>query len=275
VLAYHGIDDSATFERHLQVLGDDAHPVTLAEVTDAIAHDRSLPPGAVLLTFDDGARSLFDLGLPLLRRYRIPAVAFVVAGLLGTDRPFWWDEVKQLVRLGGRAAGHEGVGPEDTVRRLKQVPNEDRLAAIRALRSSSPRPAAAMPQLTAAELLVLQSAGVAIGNHSLTHPCLTRCDAATIEAEMAASQRILADALGRPPDAHAYPNGDADERVEAAARHFGFKTAFLFDHRLAPSPPSDPLRISRVRVNSTTSVDRLRTIVSGLHPAIHRLRGRR
>jgi hypothetical protein len=49
--------------------------------------------------------------------------------------------------------------------------------------------------------------------------------------------------------------------------------AFLFDHRLAPLPLREPLRISRLRVNSDTSTDRFRIILSGLHPTVHRVRG--
>jgi hypothetical protein len=50
--------------------------------------------------------------------------------------------------------------------------------------------------------------------------------------------------------------------------------AFLFDHRVNPATPGHPLRISRVRVNDHTSLDRFAVIVSGLHPALHHARGR-
>ena len=38
--------------------------------------------------------------------------------------------------------------------------------------------------------------------------------------------------------------------------------------------PGHPLRLSRVRVNSDTSLDRFAIILSGLHPALHHARGR-
>ena len=82
------------------------------------------------------------------------------------------------------------------------------------------------------------------------------------------------DALGHAPRTFAYPNGDWDGRAEEALADAGYEAAFLFDHRANPATPRHPLRISRLRVNSTTSPGRFATIVSGLHPALHRARGR-
>ena len=90
---------------------------------------------------------------------------------------------------------------------------------------------------------------------------------------MADAHAALVDALGHAPTAFAYPNGDCDARTREAVDACGYEIAFLFDHRLSPAVPTDRLRVSRLRVDSTTSLDRLSTIVSGLHPAMHRLRG--
>ena len=131
-----------------------------------------------------------------------------------------------------------------------------------------------MPQLQREELPVLEAGGITVGNHTLTHPCLHQCDETTIRHELEASQRILAEALGHAPRTLAYPNGDHDPRVRRAVAELGFEAAFLFDHRLSAKPPEDPLRISRLRVNADTPMDRFKIILSGLHPALHRLRGR-
>ena len=108
--------------------------------------------------------------------WEVPAVAFVVTGLVGTDLPPWFTEVKDLVRAGGRARALAGLGPEDAVRALKRVPDAVRVGSLEELRASATRNATPVPQLTAPELRELESEGIAIGNHSLTHPCLSRCD---------------------------------------------------------------------------------------------------
>jgi peptidoglycan/xylan/chitin deacetylase (PgdA/CDA1 family) len=274
VLAYHGIDDAASFRHQLTYLARATRPVSLDEVLTAMRGGRSLPARAVLLTFDDGHRSLLETGLPLLQERGFPAVAFIVPGVLDTDQPFWWTETEQLLGQGGRSERYPGLTPAAMVWRLKRVPDAERLEVIAELRETANGPSPRTPQLRRAELPLLEGAGITIGNHSVTHPCLPHCDDAKAVAEVTEAHRLLRDALGREPAAFAYPNGDWDQRAEQALAAAGYETAFLFDHRSNPSTPRHPLRISRLRVNSTTSLGRFAMIVSGLHPALHRARGR-
>jgi peptidoglycan/xylan/chitin deacetylase (PgdA/CDA1 family) len=274
VLAYHGIDDPACFRRQLGYLARTMQPVSIQELLAAMYGGRSLPARAVLLTFDDGHRSLLEAGLPLLRERGFPAVAFIVPGVLDTDRPFWWTEAEQLTGQGGRSSRFPGLTPAELVARLKRLPDAQRLEVVDELRATASGPPPRTPQLRRAELPLLESAGITVGNHSLTHPCLPRCDDDKVVAEITEAHRLLRDALGREPTAFAYPNGDWDPRAQQVLTDAGYETAFLFDHRPSPSTPRQPLQISRVRVNSTTSLVRFAMIVSGLHPALHRARGR-
>ena len=275
VLAYHEVTDAPTFDAQMAYVRGHLRPVSVADVLAAVRGKAALPERAVLVTFDDGHRSVLETALPILRERGVPAAVYVVAGLLDTDEPFWWDEVEALVRNGGVMEPMPSEKqPAEVVRALKRVPNEQRLAAIAQLRQSARAQASRMPQLRRGELPVLEAGGITVGNHTLTHPCLHQCDEATIRHELEASQRILAEALGRVPRTLAYPNGDLDPRVRRAVAELGFEAAFLFDHRLSAKPPADPLRISRLRVNADTPMDRYKIILSGLHPALHRLRGR-
>ena len=273
VLAYHGIDDPERFEEHLNHLRQTARVVSLAEVLEALDGRRSLPSHAVLITFDDGHRSVLDVGMPLLRERGMPAIAFMVAGLVGTEHPFWWSEVIELAGRGGMVDGMPGFEPHDLVRALKRVPDERRLAAIERLRETAGGAAAPMPQLTAGDLLRLESSGISIGNHTWSHPCLARCSAEVRRREIEDSHRALTAMLGHEPRAFAYPDGEHDVSAADVLRELGYRVAFLFDHRLSSQRPSDPMAVSRLRVNSTTTLDRFRTIASGLHPALHRARG--
>ncbi|MGH2737774.1 MAG: polysaccharide deacetylase family protein, partial [Actinomycetota bacterium] len=272
VLAYHGIEQGERFEEHLAYLRGNAHPVSLEEVLDAIEGRRGLPLRAVLVTFDDGDRTVLDVALPTLRSAGTPGVAFVVAGLLDTDDPFWWEEVERLVLAGARLPELNGQGAAHAVRTLKDIPDERRVRMIHDLRSQRPDVRVRRPQLRASDLAALESGGIAVGNHSLTHPCLGRCSDAAVRDEIAEAHRVLESTLGHPPRSFAYPDGDWDPRAGAWLRELGYKAGFLFDHRVSTLPMPDSLRISRLRVNSGTRMDRFRTILSGLHPAIHHLR---
>ena len=274
VLAYHGVDDEERFALHLDWLVRHTHPLSLDEAIDTAYGRRPPAAHSVLVTFDDGRRSILDVALPLLRDRGVPAVAFVVAGLIGTDEPFWWDEVVALWEAGGRLPGGPTSDARAVVRWLKSVPDDDRRGALLELRQRAGSPSLVAPQLRPEELRELESHGVAIGNHTLTHPCLPRCTDERIGSEIRDAHALLTAWLGHEPRSFAYPNGDIDARAEAAVASAGYELAFLFDHRLADVPARHPLRTSRVRVDSDTTFDRFRTIMSGAHPAVHHLRGR-
>ena len=266
VLAYHDIRDQDRFAAQLDHLSRAASPVSLDEVVRAAEGGGGLPRRAVLVTFDDGHRDVFDVAMPMLRERGIPATAFAVAGLIGTDAPHWWTEVKELVRAGGAAPAVADLQPDDAVRALKRVPNDVRVRSIEELRRTASRPASPVDQLTGQELARLESEGISIGSHSLTHPCLSTCDTETIRIEVERSHAILAGALGHEIASFAYPDGDRDARVSDAVRKAGHRVAFLFDHRLSPPRPLDRFHISRLRVDGDATFDRFRIILSGLHP---------
>lgn len=273
VLAYHGVDEPASFERQLDHLREHAHPVSFDQVVEALDGGGPLPDRAVLVTFDDGDRSLLEAGLPRLEGRGIPALAFVVAGWLDGDRAPWWVEAEELSSRGARTGEAPGLAGRSLVTALKRLPDERRRRALAELRRAEvPQPR--RPQLRSEELPRLEAGGVRIGSHSLTHPCLSRCSAEQVEREVLGAHRLLTGALGRPPVAFAYPDGEWDPRAAEVLARLGYRLAFLFDHRVGPFPPPAPLAVSRVRVNASTPLDRYRILLSGLHPAIHGVRRR-
>jgi glycosyltransferase involved in cell wall biosynthesis/peptidoglycan/xylan/chitin deacetylase (PgdA/CDA1 family) len=274
VLAYHAIEDPETFSEQLAYLVREAYPVSLEEALSGLAGHAGLPKRAVLLTFDDADRSVLEHGVGALRERGFPAVAFVIAGHLNGHQPFWWAEVKELVRAGGRVAGFEAHSGDELVRQLKRVPDARRRAAIEQLRESASERANPEPQLLADDLRRLEAVGVIVGNHSLTHPCLPRCGEEELRQEIAGAHAVLKDAVGKTPEVFAFPNGDWDYRAEPILEELGYRAGFLFDHALVKPPASHRFRISRVRVDSTVSTERLGLVLSGLHPAIHRVRTR-
>jgi peptidoglycan/xylan/chitin deacetylase (PgdA/CDA1 family) len=274
VLAYHRITEPQTFATHLAYLDAHATVISLDDARAIVQGDMHAPPRSVLITFDDADRSLVEHGIPILARHRMSATAFVVAGLLDSDTPFWWDEAAALVDLGGSVAGLDTAASTRVVAEMKRASNDARLEMLDELRRSASRPPDPVRQLTSDEVRTLAESGFSIGSHSLTHPCLDKCTESEMRRELGESRDVLQAVVGEPPSAVAYPNGDRDERVIAAAERAGYTLGFLFDHRLGSSQAPRPLEISRLRVNSWTSPDRFEIIASGLHPALHRVRGR-
>jgi len=272
ILTYHGVTDEETFTDHMRYLAQESNPVSADAVCTAIRKKESLPRRSVLVTFDDGDRSVYDTALPIMESLGIPSVVFVVPALLDTDQPFWWKEAEELTRRGARLPGKSKLSGADAVRAIKRYPNNERLAALASMRASIAPFEYRTPQLSRSEVKEMESRGVEVGSHSMTHPCLDRCDDETIRMEVTAAHEVLTAILGRPPRLFAYPNGNVDDRVKPILARLGYEAAFLFDHMIGRFPPTDPLEISRLRVNSYSSLDRFRTIASGLHPTLHRMR---
>lgn len=272
-LAYHGVDDPRAFAAHMDYLAKVRRPVSLDDLLQHVGQGRPLPRGAVLVTFDDGDRSVLEVAAPILRSRGIPAVVFVIAGLLGGARPPWWEVVRARIARGERLPGHGPLAPAAAVRLLKAMPDAERRGVVALLEAVGEAPS--KPQLTAPELLELERSGIAVGNHTLSHPSLPRCADAVLAAEIGGAHRLLEEALGHAPRAFAYPYGDWDKRAEREVLAHGYRAAFLFDHRACVTPLARPLAISRLMVDSTAGMNRLRIIMSGLHPALVRARGRR
>jgi poly-beta-1,6-N-acetyl-D-glucosamine N-deacetylase len=98
ILSYHEIADPADalnkdyavrptmFVRQMDWLRNNGyHFVTIDDLLADEAGRRPLPDKAVLITFDDGYRSMFDHAWPILKAWRIPAVVAVV-GIWEDDR---------------------------------------------------------------------------------------------------------------------------------------------------------------------------------------------
>lgn len=276
IVCYHGVEDAGAFARQLDYLGSIGTFVSVGDVEAAVLSGRPLPRGATLLTFDDGERNMLDTAGPMLAARGIPGIVFVIGGLLDTDEPFWWREVEFLAAAGGRTSVVSETAPAALVQALKTIPNHERLRALDELRASSPEQAPRYPHLRRDELPKLEALGLTVGSHTQHHPILDRCTAEEIEADLAACRAVVSAAIGRDDPYLAYPNGDWDERVVAAAGRVGYRLAFQLGARgvdlRSPRRRPEPLAVTRVNVDSAAPVDRLAILVSGLLPAA--LRGR-
>ena len=101
------------FRAQMTYLARSMRPVSMEDVVAAADGRKGLPDRAVLVTFDDGHRSVLERGLPVLTELGIPGVAFVIAGLLDTDEPFWWSEVDRPGRCRGVPWPHLTAPPRE------------------------------------------------------------------------------------------------------------------------------------------------------------------
>jgi peptidoglycan/xylan/chitin deacetylase (PgdA/CDA1 family) len=136
-------------------------------------------PGRVLsITFDDAFASVREYAAPILQRYGAPATVFAPTAFMGGDANLVW-------------AGIDHWQQTDHAGELKAMDWDD--------------------------LGQLAGAGWEIGSHTRTHPWLTHLDDPALSEELKASRRECSERLGRPCQTIAYPYGDVDALVIAAA----------------------------------------------------------
>jgi peptidoglycan/xylan/chitin deacetylase (PgdA/CDA1 family) len=172
---------TSAFEAQMRWLAEQGRLVSLDDVTAFVAGRRELAPDAVLVTIDDGCRSLYTQALPILRAYGVPAVAFVSAGLIGTEAVgadhgegfLAWDELGRIreggIEVGSHAWSHRSLG------RISQAEALDEAARSRRVleeRLGAPVRSFAYPFGTRADFSpetdrLLEQAGYAIAFNSM------------------------------------------------------------------------------------------------------------
>ncbi|NMA34135.1 MAG: polysaccharide deacetylase family protein [Clostridiaceae bacterium] len=120
ILMYHHIDDEVTnssvvtpgrFEEHLAALKEAGFStITLHQMASYVENGEELPENPVVITFDDGYRSNYELAYPLLKKYGMAATINVIGVSMGADtykdtgvpitHHFNFDEAREMMKSG-------------------------------------------------------------------------------------------------------------------------------------------------------------------------------
>jgi peptidoglycan/xylan/chitin deacetylase (PgdA/CDA1 family) len=102
------------FEEQMRWLAAQRLAVSLDDVLSFVRGEIDLADGSVLVTIDDGFRSVLTVAAPILRRYAIPGVVYVTTSAVGNGdagtgagEPFLaWDDVADLPAYGLTVGSH-------------------------------------------------------------------------------------------------------------------------------------------------------------------------
>jgi len=183
------------------------------------------------ITFDDAYRSVHAEALPVMSALGVPGTVFVPTALVGTEAPMSWPGIDEW--LGG--------------------PYESELVGM-----------------SWDEIATLADTGWEVGSHTRSHPRLTELGDEQLAAELEGSRADFEQRLGRPCGSLAYPYGNVDERVEAAAAAAGYATAAGLPFQR--HEPPERLRWPREGIFIYDDLRKFRRKVS---PTLRRLRGSR
>ena len=190
------------------------------------------PPArkTVAVTFDDAYESVRALAAPVLARIGWPATVFVPSALVGRDEPMSWPGIDHWVG----------------------TPHADELKGM-----------------GWHGVHELAEEGWEIGSHTLTHPHLTQLDEIELHDELLYSRLEIEDRLGTPCPSIAYPYGDVDDRVMAAAGEAGYAYGATLPDSRATWPRARPLGWPRVGIYPGTTAGRFTLEIS---PWLRRVR---
>lgn len=255
-----GLDSNtspADFERHLAYLARHHTVVPLSVIESG-----SWPDGAAVITFDDGYRTVFTEALPRLRERRMPAALYLVTSVMGNADVVWVNELMWLCRRSSaaRAAAAMSLGlPADALppaivhQARARYTAQSTAQLLDTVREAAGRPdvllAAREERLYVSwdEARALAGAGVAIGNHTATHPPLGRLTTEEQEAEMALGHDAVVHEIGACTSL-AYPFGDHNEASPAIAARTGHRSIMHVGLRRYPQP----MAIGRVPVRAAS-----------------------
>jgi len=129
IAMYHSVEPEAppsnrlavtpqTFERQMRFLKKFGYNViSLEELAGLIRQKKRIPSRTVALTFDDGYKNIYTYAFPILKKYRLPATAFIIVKEVGrpqNDR-LSWEEIREMRDSGLVDIGSHCLGPEPLV----------------------------------------------------------------------------------------------------------------------------------------------------------------
>lgn len=255
ILMYHRVADAPVdpwglavspdvFDQQMKVLAETRMPVPLDWLAAELKAGRR-PQGAVAVTFDDGYLDILENAKPSLVRYNIPATVFIVSGMVGDARGFWWDQLAEVVFGAPAVPGRldlSFVTPEIEAARasgdrarlnlalwaaVRVKPLDMRYEAVAEIAAAFGIPSpVAPPIMTEAQLHELIDGGlVTLGVHTVTHASLPSLSTEEQRAEIGECKALLETLLGEPNRRLAYPFGDFDARSIAIANDLDFEYA--------------------------------------------------
>jgi len=257
ILFFHAIEPQAA-EVVFKYLMRNYNLISLNEFMDLYKKKETFPKKSLVITFDDGHKSNYDL-LPVFKKYNIPVTIFLCSGIINTNRHFWFEE-----------ALYKEMHLPLTVEELKKLPNGERLQILKKIGFGQEKEYTNPHALSKSHINEMLP-HVNFQSHTLFHPCLTQCDDSEAHDELFISKGILEEEYGLAINSIAYPNGDYSDRdiqlCMAAGYEFGFTTDSGFN-----TCHTNPFRLKRLYVNEkSNNPNELIVDVSGVTGFISRI----
>lgn len=286
--------DPVLFESILLYARKNYEPVGLDEFFQDV--NRKYKKRPLIITYDDGYRDFIDYSFPLLKKHSLPASMFVVTDCIDRNIPTWTYlmdyffyntkilEIKnadfglpvQEFNVTKWHTDAERIAYCKKVKQyLKKVPNKKRNEIVQTFTTGFDD--VQMPEnlmMTWEEIKQLQSAGVQIGSHSVSHPPL-----ATIEDENELKTELLDSALrikemtGKFPSTISYPVGSYNSGVKKMSEQVGYQLGLAVNQRIFDTNRDDNFEIPRIELYNENMI-KAKLRITGIYGKLKRMAGK-
>jgi peptidoglycan/xylan/chitin deacetylase (PgdA/CDA1 family) len=270
------------FEQQVRFLKQNFDVIGVPDLESAL---RSRRRRCMMITFDDGYRDNFSVAYPILKSNKVPATFFVATGFIDRPRVAWWDELAWMTRATNLRSlpANEWIPSEIRLEhRARERAFQSLLTVYKSLPSAltleylqfladaldtgrCPTSLVTDLWMTWDMLREMQTNGMTIGGHTVTHPILANMSADQQDWEIGECQRRIQQELRVPVRAFSYPIGKTtsfNEFTRAALQRHGFRWAFSFHGGYCQPGKIDRFALPRTAVETEIDSRMFRAIAT-------------
>ncbi len=259
----HIIVTQDTFRKHMQLLREDYHPLSLTDYLAARLTKQPVPDKSVIITFDDGWQDNYQFALPILQEHKIPATIFLTTDYIDTKHVFWPENLHFLLKNQQKPEKSRQITPPpskkcfQTIENLKCAENSQRNQYIKALEEkigdiTFPQEKHAF--LTWSQVQKMQETGIEFGSHGSSHSILTHLTKKQVNEECQTSREVIHQKTGISPSFFAYPNGNFTPEIQKSLKNAGYQAA-LTTFSGKNSQKTDLYALKRINMSESRFLD--------------------
>lgn len=252
---------SALFEQQIRFLKKNYRLISLSTMLAEMQNGSGSGP-AVILTFDDGYRGVYESAFPIMKRYGVTATTYLIGRAMENNEVSWYDRIFSSLlnpvteRVFFKDQQRELVSREtrllvatEIVTYLRSAEDEERLAFCKEFEKSYPVIGEDLKDrfMNWDQVATMQQEGFEFGCHTMTHPVLSRLSPEKLMHELFESKAIVERGTGRECLDFAFPFGRVTECVDSSAiSAVGFRSAVttVYGTNSSVTPKTELRRLS-------------------------------